>query len=142
MLPPGPWSRCCTSPGTGSAIPTRWPWTVATSGGPMASGARAQVLPQPSKKFSFPDAVAADGSHVWVANLNGKSVTELDAATGALVQVLDQPRYAFSYPGAVAAGGTHGGVADGTYAGSVTELDAATGALVQVLHQPRYKFGS
>jgi DNA-binding beta-propeller fold protein YncE len=33
-------------------------------------------------------AVASDGTHVWVANYNGNSVTELLASTGALVRVI------------------------------------------------------
>jgi hypothetical protein len=43
--------------------------------------------------FNGPCSVAADGTHVWVGNCHGDSVTELDAAAGAPVQVLDAPRY-------------------------------------------------
>jgi hypothetical protein len=32
--------------------------------------------------------VACDGTHVWAANGNGNSVTELRASTGALVEVI------------------------------------------------------
>jgi DNA-binding beta-propeller fold protein YncE len=33
-------------------------------------------------------AVSSDGTHVWVANYFGDTVTEMDAATGALVRVI------------------------------------------------------
>jgi DNA-binding beta-propeller fold protein YncE len=127
-------------------------WVYNCNGGSVteldaATGALVQVLKRPSYQFSHPRAVAADGTHVWVANY-GNSVTEMDAATGALVQVLKGPRYQFSHPRAVAADGTHVWVADncnGSWVAncnghSVTELDAATGALVQVLNEPRYQF--
>src|SRR5579863_9252342 len=82
--------------------------------------------------FNGPVAVSSDGTHVWVANFDSDSVTELDAATGALVQVITGSSYQFHSPAAISSDGTHVWVAniDG---GSVTELDAATGALVQVI---------
>ena len=38
--------------------------------------------------FDEPYAVAFDGTHMWVANYAGNSVTEMNAATGAWVQTL------------------------------------------------------
>ena len=52
-----------------------------------ATGALVKVLKGPSYGFNDPSAVASDGTHVWVTNYGGTSVTELDAATGALVRV-------------------------------------------------------
>ena len=74
-----------------------------------------------------------------MANNDGDSVTELDAATGALVQVINGSSYGFSDPAGIASDGTHVWVAniDGD---SVTELDAATGALVQVIKGSSYAF--
>jgi hypothetical protein len=46
----------------------------------MISGAR--------HKFNDPEARASDRTHVWVANLDGNSVTELSARTGRLVKVI------------------------------------------------------
>jgi hypothetical protein len=70
-----------------------------------------------SHGFGFDvDAVASDGTHVWVANapLTGKGwVTELNAATGALVKVLKGPSYAFNHPTGIALDGTHAWVANG-----------------------------
>ncbi len=54
-----------------------------------------------------PEAISSDGTHVWVANYNASSVTELDAATGALIKVLRGSRYAFSLPTGVDTGGSN-----------------------------------
>jgi DNA-binding beta-propeller fold protein YncE len=45
-----------------------------------ASGKLVKVLSSPSYKFAGPDAVAAVGGHIWVANLCGYSVTEFPAS--------------------------------------------------------------
>ena len=83
--------------------------------------------------FNTPGAVSCDGTHVWVANFGGDSVTELNAATGALVQVITGSSYQFRSPAAISSDGTHVWVANDNVNGSVTELNAATGALVQVI---------
>jgi len=89
--------------------------------------------------FSAPGAVASDGTHTWVANELGNSVTELDATTGAFVAVISRAADGFDGPDAVACDGTHVFVAN--YGGnSVTELDATTGALVGILSGPTYRF--
>jgi hypothetical protein len=38
--------------------------------------------------FNVPAGVSSDGTHVWVANDAGNSVSELNAATGRLVRVI------------------------------------------------------
>ena len=58
-------------------------------------------------EFDSPAGVASDGTHVWVTNATGKSVTELDASTGALVQVLSETSYKFSTPTGVTSDGTN-----------------------------------
>jgi DNA-binding beta-propeller fold protein YncE len=98
----------------------------------QSTGAPLNVLSSSSYGFEGPDAVAADGTHVWVANGNGNSVTELNASTGALVKVLSDPSYGFDGPVAIAVDGTHVWVAN-LNGNSVTELNASTGALVKVL---------
>ena len=77
-----------------------------------------------SYEFAAPGAIASDGTHVWVTNELGESVTELDAATGALGKVLAGPSYEFAAPGAVASDGTHVWVtnSDGD---SITEFPAS-----------------
>jgi hypothetical protein len=89
------------------------------------------------RDFNFPASIASDGSHVWVANYFGKSVTELSAKTGRLVKVISGSRYKFDVPAAIASDGTHVWVANDT---SVTELSARTGRLVKVISGSKYKF--
>jgi hypothetical protein len=38
--------------------------------------------------FSGPASVAVSGTHVWIANMSGDSVTELNASNGSLVRVI------------------------------------------------------
>jgi DNA-binding beta-propeller fold protein YncE len=49
--------------------------------------------------------VSSDGTHGWVTNYVGGSVTELDAASGRLVQVLTGSSYDFAGPDAVSSDG-------------------------------------
>src|SRR6266581_217839 len=79
--------------------------------------------------FSSPAAIASDGTHVWVANYDGNSVTELSARTGRLVKVISGSRYKFADPTAIASDGTRVWVPSE----SVTELNARTGRLVKVI---------
>jgi DNA-binding beta-propeller fold protein YncE len=62
--------------------------------------------------FRYPEAVASDGTHVWVANSGGDSVTELSASSGALVKVISGSAYQFDEPGAIASDGTNVWVAN------------------------------
>ena len=87
--------------------------------------------------FEAPEGISSDGTHVWVANEDGDSVTELNAETGALVQVITGARYRFNLPAAVSSDGTHVWVAN---VSSVTELNAATGTLVKVIKGASYHF--
>jgi hypothetical protein len=71
--------------------------------------------------FSFPSAIASDGTHVWVANV--ESVTELSAKTGRLVKVISGSPYDFNTPDAIASDRTDMWVANDT-GQSVTEFPA------------------
>ena len=62
-----------------------------------------------------------DGTHVWVANNQGDSVTELNASDGSWVQTLSGGSYGFNAPYAIAVDSTHVWVADAN-GDSVTEL--------------------
>jgi hypothetical protein len=84
-----------------------------------------------------PTAVSSDGTDVWVANLNGNSVTELDASTGALVKVIDATKDKFDGPSAISSDRTHVWVAN-EYSNSVTELNASTGARVKVIDAAKF----
>ena len=75
-----------------------------------------------------PSAVSSDGTHVWVANGSGSSVTELDASTG----TVDRTIAVGSGADAISSDGTHVWVTNPN-GNSVTELDASTGAVVQTI---------
>jgi len=70
-------------------------------------------------------------AHVWVANTDADSVTELDASTGRWVQTLSGGSYGFAGPTGIAVYGGHVWIsnsrAKSAHGGSVTELDARTG---------------
>ncbi|MGH2977777.1 MAG: YncE family protein, partial [Gaiellaceae bacterium] len=57
--------------------------------------------------FSFPEGVAFDGSHIWVANATGNSVTEMNTSDGSLVRTLSGGSYRFNDPLGVAFDGSH-----------------------------------
>jgi len=73
--------------------------------------------------FSDPDALAASGGELFVANRDGSSVTELSSSTGKLVRVISASPYKFSGPDALAASGGDLFVANGD-GSSITELPA------------------
>ena len=87
--------------------------------------------------FAWPQALAVVGSHLWVANRYGDSVTELNTVTGALVRVIAGPAYGFDNPDAITLAAGHVWVVNNS-GGSVTELDAANGSLVRVISGPRF----
>ena len=57
--------------------------------------------------FGQPAGVAFDGTHVWITNQNGNSVTQINADDGSLVQVLSDARYGLNGPAYIAFDGTH-----------------------------------
>jgi DNA-binding beta-propeller fold protein YncE len=79
--------------------------------------------------FSGPASVAVSGTHVWVANYEGNSVTELNASNGSLLRVINATADGFNFPTSVAVSGTHVWVTN-QYGSSVTELNASNGSLV------------
>jgi serine/threonine protein kinase/cold shock CspA family protein len=90
-------------------------------------------------KFDQPEAIAADSTHVWVANNSDNSVTELNASNGTWIQTLSGSKYQFNDPTGIADDGTHVwiGNANGY---SVTELNASNGAWIQTLSGSKYQF--
>lgn len=86
--------------------------------------------------FRAPDAVAAAGTRIWVADQGASAVYELNARTGALIRIISSPRYRVGDPQSVAVDGGHVWVASAGYpgpGGSVTEISAATGGLIRVV---------
>jgi hypothetical protein len=143
-----------TLEGLGFGIDPRW-FSLASLGRPFdppppPSGARLWAVPPATRHrtststvfgrgFSGPDAIAADGAHVWVSNGLGNSVTELSAKTGQLVRAISGSSYKFNDPDAVVSDATDVWVAN--YDGhSVTELSATTGDLVKVISGSSFKF--
>ena len=97
--------------------------------------------------FRAPDAIAVSGSHAWVANLLGNSVTEFNVSDGALVRVINAKTDEFHRPTGIAVSGSHVWVTNsneelgmGTTGyplakySSVTELNASYGSLVRVIN--------
>ena len=87
--------------------------------------------------FNHPLAIAVDGTHVWVANYGGGSVTELNASNGSWERTL----YGFNEPGRIAVDGTHIWVPNSS-GDSVTELNASNGSWVRTLSGGSYRFNS
>lgn len=100
-----------------------------------ATGAVVRLVRGSADALLGATSIAADGTHVWVANPAGAggagSVTELSATTGALVRVLSGVGYQFDDPSRLASDGDDVWVLNG--AGSVTELSASTGAFVRLV---------
>ena len=70
-----------------------------------------------SPLYDAPGSLSSDGTHVWVTNAGGGTVTELDASTGAVVQTIPVG----TNPVGVSSDGTHVWVAnDGS--GTVSEI--------------------
>ena len=93
-----------------------------------STGALVKVISGSAYKFNDPDAIASDGTHVWVANAAGDSVTELSASTGALVKVISGSAYKFDDPDAITSDGTHVWVANDSATGDgAVGLDRGAG---------------
>ena len=87
------------------------------------TGGLVKVISGPRYKFFVPQSIASDGTHVWVTNNAGNSVTELRARTGGLIKVISGSSYKFEGPAGIVPGGTHVWVAN-SYGQSVTEFPA------------------
>ena len=85
----------------------------------------------PGYGFDHLSGLAFDGTHLWVGNLDGNSVTEIDASDGSLVRVLSASKYSFDQPAAMAFDGTHLWITNAD--DSVTEINASSGAFVRNL---------
>ena len=90
--------------------------------------------------FYQPNAIAASGSHVWIADLH--SIIELDASNGKVVRVINAKArfHAFENPaalGAIAASGAHVWVAN---LNTVIELNASDGSVLRVIKSKADQF--
>jgi hypothetical protein len=87
----------------------------------VSDGSFVRYLTGGSYGFSFPQPIAFDGSHLWVANVNGNSVTEFNASDGSWVRTLSDGYYGFNSPYGIAFDGTSLWVTN-VYGNSVTEI--------------------
>ena len=71
-----------------------------------------KVIKGSSYGFINPLGVSSDGTHVWVTNRDGNSVTELNAATGALVKLITGSSYKFDQPTTISSDGMNVWVAN------------------------------
>jgi hypothetical protein len=94
---------------------------LAAGAAPVATSATVQVF---GWDLDTPEAICADGTHVWVANNANQSVVELDEATGGRLRVLWGPEYGFQD---VQYMDCEGGQVWTMNGGSVTDVNGATG---------------
>jgi YVTN family beta-propeller protein len=92
-----------------------------------ASSASAAAVVKTIPVGPAPEGVSSDGTHVWVANFGGNTVSEIDASTGTVVNTIPVG----SEPEGVSSDGTHVWVANG--GGTVSEIDGSTGTLVKTI---------
>lgn len=69
--------------------------TVALLAGQSHAASAALVSASP---FNGPTGIAACGPHIWVTNVSGDSVTELNAVDGTVVQEIGSARGNFAAP--------------------------------------------
>ena len=135
-------SRAATVPLSGRACPrgtTTLRWNIAGAPGADGFSSWGKVFAASSYNFDDPSALAYDGTHLWVANSAGNSVTELNAADGGVVRVLSGSSYNFDDPSALVYDGRDVWVANSA-GNSVTELSAGDGGVVRLLSASAYAF--
>jgi hypothetical protein len=129
-----------------------WVVNLGANGGPSpngesvtelnaSDGSAVQNLSGGSYGFIDPRAIAFDGTHLWVPNIDGNSVTEFNASDGSWVRTLSGAPYNFNSPSGILFDGTHVWVAN-QGGNSVTELNASDGSFVQTLSGGSYGFAS
>ena len=136
---PGPAGKSVRAGGASVALVASALFVLAAGAGHVASAATPGPINVLKKDFSQPAAMAVVGDDLFVADLGGQSLTEVDGLTGAVVTVLSDPKYEFDRPSSILRSGPELFVAN-NYGNSVTELDAATGALVRVISGAAYHF--
>jgi hypothetical protein len=87
------------------------------------------VFASPAYDFSSPNGMASDGSHLWIANPIGDSVTEVKVSDGSLVRNLHGGAYHFNNPEAVWFDGAHIWVAG--YLQELVEINPSDGSFIR-----------
>jgi hypothetical protein len=91
-----------------------------------------------------PDLITADPAHVWVADFDGASITELDAATGARISTFGVSGIGPTSIDAIADDGVNLWAETGDTAGNayITEISGLRGAVVRTIGLPSGIFGN
>jgi YVTN family beta-propeller protein len=89
--------------------------------------------------FRSPYGIATDGSHIWVSNAFGASVTELNERDGSWIRTLSGGSYGFDGPSGIVFDGNDIWVTN-YFGNSVTEVNPKTGAWVRTLSGAPYDF--
>ena len=87
--------------------------------------------------FDAPNQVVFDGTHLWVANSGGSTLTEVNPSDGSVVQVLS----GFAGPQGMAFDGRHLWVANEND-DLVTEINTSDGSFVRELYGTSYGFSA
>ena len=82
-----------------------------------------RTLSGASYGFGSPLGIAFDGSHLWVTNDVGNSVTEFNKSDGSWVRTASGGSYGFNSPIGIAFDGSHLWVTN-AFGNSVTEFNA------------------
>jgi hypothetical protein len=89
--------------------------------------------------FDQPFGMAVIGSHLWVANGGGNSVTEINTLDGSVVRIVRSSADHLEEPTDIASSGADLWVLNEGNK-SITELSASNGSLVRVLSSGKYHF--
>ena len=75
-----------------------------------------------------PQGISSDGTHVWVANAGGDTVSEIEASSGTVINTITVG----SYPRGMSSDGTHAWVANFDE-NTVSEIEASSGTVVHTI---------
>jgi hypothetical protein len=89
-------------------------------------------------EFDYPVGLAFSGGHLWVANEDGNSVSEINPANGSWLASLTSGPYGIEHPTGIASYGSDIFVANS--AGSVSEVSASSRQLVRIVFGTQYRF--
>lgn len=83
-------------------------------------------------RLNGPDSICVFGKAIWVTNLFGDSVTELNARNGSLTRVIHSKSDGFSAPTGITGGGSAIWVSN-QWGNTVTEFEASNGSLQRIV---------